>query len=229
MRMRSFFSIASFMVVLLFAMTVSADTKAEKYYQQAQKAYDQGEFEQAAKLLKKAYQEEANLVYIYNRIRALEGAEKYQQALKLLKKYEEPMLQSSEFNDIQKLKREYQHELKQKQKTKTQTDNSEFGARKKVAFGLVGSSGVMYGLAAVFGSYLPYKKKTRKKFGTDRGFTQEEVKAIKTNRALTIIFLGVGTAALTTGGILLFDDKPTTSPKVSMYGDLGELGLQLKF
>lgn len=227
MRMRSF-SIAFFVVFLLFTMTASADTKAEEYYQQAQNAYDQGKFEQAAKLLKKAYQKEANLVYQYNRIRALEGAEKYQQALALLKKYEKPMLKSDKFDDLPELKQKYQQKLKQQQ-TDPQTNDNGLEARKKIAFSLMGYSAVMYGVAGFFGSYLPYKKKTRKKFRTGGKFTQGEIKAIKTNRALTIGFLVVGTGALATGGVILFDDKQPTPTKVSLYGRFNELGFRLKF
>jgi len=227
--MRTSFSIVAFVVVVLFTMNVSADTQAEKYYQQAQNAYGQGKFEQAAKLLKKAYKKEANLVYIYNRVRALEGAKKYQQALKLLKKYEEPMRESNEFDDIQKLKRKYQQELKQKQKTKPKTENTGLRARKKIAFSLMGSGALMYGIAGFLGSYLPYKKKTRKKFGTGQGFTKDEVKTIKINKALTAGSLAAGTVVLGMGSLVLFNERQSNPTKVSFYGSFNELGLRLKF
>lgn len=88
-----------------------ADTdKAREYFQKAQRAYGDNEYERAAELLEKAYAEEANLTYQYNRIRALQGAEKYEKALDVLKTYEKPMLDAEGFEDI----RDIENSLQQK-------------------------------------------------------------------------------------------------------------------
>jgi hypothetical protein len=78
--------------------------EAREFFKEAKQAYGSGEYEKAASLLKKAYAEEANLTYQYNRVRALEGAGKYTKALEVLETYEKPMLEAKGFEDVPKLK-----------------------------------------------------------------------------------------------------------------------------
>ncbi len=78
--------------------------EAREFFKEAKQAYSEGEYERAADLLKKAYSEEANLTYQYNRVRALEGAGEYREALEVLKTYEQPMLDAKGFEDVPKLK-----------------------------------------------------------------------------------------------------------------------------
>lgn len=78
--------------------------EAREFFKEAKQAYSEGDYERAASLLEKAYSEEANLTYQYNRIRALEGAGKYDDALEVLKTYEQPMLDAEGFEDVPKLK-----------------------------------------------------------------------------------------------------------------------------
>ena len=78
--------------------------EAREFFKEAKQAYSEGDYERAASLLEKAYSEEANLTYQYNRIRALEGAGKYDKALEVLETYEQPMLDAKGFEDVPKLK-----------------------------------------------------------------------------------------------------------------------------
>lgn len=99
--------------LLFFSSAIAvADTdKAREYYQDAVELYNAGKFEESAKLLKKAYEEEANLTYQYNRIRALQGAGKYEKALEVLRTYEQPMLDAKGFEDIQEIKSELEEKV----------------------------------------------------------------------------------------------------------------------
>ncbi len=78
--------------------------EAREFFKEAKQAYSEGDYERAASLLEKAYSEEANLTYQYNRIRALEGAGKYEKALEVLETYEQPMLDAQGFEDVPELK-----------------------------------------------------------------------------------------------------------------------------
>lgn len=94
-------------IALLFAAgtAVAGPDKAREIFKEAKTAYNNGEYERAAELLEKAYSEEANLTYQYNRVRALQGAEQYEKALEVLNTYEKPMLDAKGFEDVPDLKR----------------------------------------------------------------------------------------------------------------------------
>ena len=94
-------------LLLVFPPTLAfaGPKQAREYFKQAKQAYTEGDFERAAALLEKAYAEEANLTYQYNRIRALEGAGQYEKALEVLKTYERPMLDAKGFEDIKDLRK----------------------------------------------------------------------------------------------------------------------------
>ncbi len=94
-----------YLALLLPAFAQAGQKQAREYYKRAQKLYQQGRFERAAKLLDEAYDEEPNLTYQYNRIRALQGAEKYQKALDVLEAYEQPLLDADGYENVQSLKR----------------------------------------------------------------------------------------------------------------------------
>lgn len=76
--------------------------RAAEYYQQATDAYQEGELRKAADLLERAYAEDPDLVYQYNRILALEGLNDFDQALRVLDIFEEPMKRDTQkrFEDI---------------------------------------------------------------------------------------------------------------------------------
>lgn len=94
-------------IALMFAAgtAVAGPDKAREIFKEAKTAYSNGEYERAAELLEKAYSEEANLTYQYNRVRALQGAEQYEKALEVLNTYEKPMLDANGFEDVPDLKR----------------------------------------------------------------------------------------------------------------------------
>ncbi len=66
-------------------LALAGDAKvAIKFYEDAQVAYGNGEYDRAAELLFQAYQEDPNLVYQYNRVLALQAAGKLELALDTL-------------------------------------------------------------------------------------------------------------------------------------------------
>ncbi|MFB6263624.1 MAG: hypothetical protein ABEL76_08385 [Bradymonadaceae bacterium] len=104
--------------------------EARDYSRRAQKLYQQEEYEKAASLLLKAYREEPNLTYQYNRIRALEGAEQYTKALEVLKKYEEAMLEADGYDELPELKKSLRARAEKKKRGK-ETSPRETGERKQ--------------------------------------------------------------------------------------------------
>lgn len=84
----------------------AGDTQAaQKYYRQASQAYQQGDYAKAVDLLERAYAYDADLMYKYNEILALKAMGKYDQALKILDVYEDPLLKDAKnrFSDIKEL------------------------------------------------------------------------------------------------------------------------------
>lgn len=79
---------------------------AARYYQQASEAYQSGEYIRAERLLERAYQEEPDLIYQYNRILANEAAGKTEEALGILEEFRVEMLADPDmrFADIDELK-----------------------------------------------------------------------------------------------------------------------------
>ena len=82
------------------------ETKAVEYYEQATQAYQAGDLEKAADLLNKAYAEDPDLVYQYNRILALEGLGRYEEALQVAAALEAPMKADpkNRFSDISEVR-----------------------------------------------------------------------------------------------------------------------------
>lgn len=107
--MRSSFSSRAISVglcVLLASPNVWADPEiAAKYYQQASEAYSAGRLQEAADLLERAFAEEPDLVYQYNRILAFEGLKDFEAALRIIDIYKDPMLRDADkrFDDIEKI------------------------------------------------------------------------------------------------------------------------------
>ena len=88
--------------------------EAKEYYEQAKQAYQEGELARAAELLERAYAEDPNLVYQYNRILALQGMGKHAEALRVLDIYENPMKEDGRFNDISQIRTELEKSLAEK-------------------------------------------------------------------------------------------------------------------
>ncbi len=107
----------SFCLAILLALAPSmvfADVKtAQDYYRQASEAYQAGNLEKAADLLERAYAEDPNLVYQYNRILALRGLGRFEEALRVLEIYENPMLddEGKRFTDVPEIKADLQTKI----------------------------------------------------------------------------------------------------------------------
>ena len=80
--------------------------KANEFYEQAAVEYEKGNYDNAAELLYRAYAEDTNLIYVYNRILALQAGGRLNDALRELKVYENRMMNDSgkRFEDIQDIK-----------------------------------------------------------------------------------------------------------------------------
>lgn len=121
MRNRSFGArLLSTCLALLLTLTptlVFADVEtAQEYYRQASEAYQNGDLERAADLLERAYAEDPNLVYQYNRILALKGMSRFKQALRVLEIYENPMKddEQNRFSDIEEIKSDLEAAIEKK-------------------------------------------------------------------------------------------------------------------
>lgn len=89
----------------------AGEEEANRFYEQASEAYQAGDFAGAADLLERAYAEAPNLIYQYNRILALQGMERYAEALRVLDIYQNPMREDGRFDDIDDLERELHRAL----------------------------------------------------------------------------------------------------------------------
>ena len=97
------------LLLCLLPATAMADTaNALKFYEQAKQAYGAGNYRDAADLLERAYAEDPDLIYQYNRIRALEANRDYEQALKVLNIYKGPMMRDKDkrFEDVEQIEQE---------------------------------------------------------------------------------------------------------------------------
>lgn len=76
--------------------------RAAQHYEAASEAYQAGDYRKAADLLERAYAEEPDLVYQYNRVLALEAQGDLDEALRVLGIYEDPMVrdEGNRFSDI---------------------------------------------------------------------------------------------------------------------------------
>ena len=90
--------------------------RALEYYTKAKQAYGQGDYQSAAELLERAYAEDADLIYQYNRVRALQQMQEYEEALGVISIYKSPMMRDPEkrFTDIESIESELKTSLAQK-------------------------------------------------------------------------------------------------------------------
>ncbi len=88
------------------SLAIAGPDEADEYYDQASEAYQNGEYARASDLLERAYAEDPNLIYQYNRILALQAMGKHKQALKVLDIYENPMREDGRFDDIVEIREE---------------------------------------------------------------------------------------------------------------------------
>jgi hypothetical protein len=114
------------------ATALAGAEEARKHYKEAQQLYRKGEYDRAAELLAKAYEEEPNLTYQYNRIRALQGAEQYEKALEVLKTYKRPFLDAKGYEDVREIERTLETKLApdstEREETSSDADGAEEGS-----------------------------------------------------------------------------------------------------
>ncbi|WP_146618433.1 tetratricopeptide repeat protein [Lujinxingia litoralis] len=105
---------------LLGAPTVAfaqddARERATHFYEQASEAYSQGHFERTIDLLERAFAHDQNLVYKYNQILAYQGLGKFEEALRVLDIYAEPMEADGRFDDILEIRANLEEAIAEKQ------------------------------------------------------------------------------------------------------------------
>ena len=112
---------------LMMPGIVFADpAKAQEYYNSAALEYEKGNYQKAADLLYSAYAEDGNLIYVYNRILALQAAEEYDEALKELKVFENRMANDAEkrFEDIPQVKKQLEERVALQENKNNDTNNN---------------------------------------------------------------------------------------------------------
>ncbi|MFW5966607.1 MAG: tetratricopeptide repeat protein [Persicimonas sp.] len=185
-------------VVLTCALTLppslafAGPEEANEYYEESARAYEEGEFDRAAELLERAYEEDQDLIYQYNRILALQADGEHEEALEVLDEYEEPLREDGRFDDIGEIGDELEQaqarieageseEDQQVDQPREISDEQE-GAGTSPSTGqiagwsLTGAGGVFLGMGALFGSTLLIPKVAdRQACMADQGNTYKSV------------------------------------------------------
>lgn len=91
-----------------------ARARATQFYEQASEAYSQGHFARAIDLLERAFAHDQNLVYKYNQILAYQGLGEYEEALRILDIYAEPMESDGRFDDIMEIRAQLEEAIAEK-------------------------------------------------------------------------------------------------------------------
>lgn len=103
---RNFLALALLLLMSVPSVAFADAASAQVFYENAAKEYGKGNYGAAAELLYKAYVNDANLIYAYNRILALQADKQYAAALKELNVFEKQMLKDPEkrFEDVPQIK-----------------------------------------------------------------------------------------------------------------------------
>ncbi|MGM0557182.1 MAG: hypothetical protein ACQEVA_12440 [Myxococcota bacterium] len=117
-----FVGLAVLTVCLCSVSAFAGEEQAKEYYSQAKDAYQAGEFTRAADLLERAYAEDPNLIYQYNRILALQGMEEYKEALRVLDIYENPMKEDGRFDDVAEIRAQLEESIAEQKEQEGQQD-----------------------------------------------------------------------------------------------------------
>lgn len=153
------------------SLAFAGPEEANEYYEKSAQAYEAGEFARAAELLERAYEEDQDLIYQYNRILALQAEGEHEEALEVLDEYEEPLREDGRFDDIGEIGDELEQaqarieageseEEQQIDQPREISDEQEETAGSSTSTGqiagwsLTGAGGVFLGLGALFGSTL---------------------------------------------------------------------------
>ena len=95
--------------------SAQAPPEAIKNYEKAKQAYSNGDFELAVDYLQRAYAEDPDLIYQYNRIRALQAMKSYDEALEVIDLFRGPMSRDPDqrFSDLDELEAQIREEQAQ--------------------------------------------------------------------------------------------------------------------
>lgn len=227
-----------------------ADTAtALEHYEKAKQAYGAGDFQGAADLLEMAYAEDPDLIYQYNRIRALQAMGQHEEAAKVLKIYKSPMSRDPEnrFSDLPKIEAQINEALEKKAKEKpvekpTQEPDGksnktpeekpvtppESNTRKIAGWGMVGGGALLIAGGAPFYSGILYSNKNNscRSNGvldtTIEGCTREELTTLKKNHTLLgFTMLGAGSALAITGLIVALTAPKSSASSTLIVPDIG--------
>ncbi len=115
--LRRFVALCCVLSIASPALAFAGPEEALEYYEQAKSAYGSGEFQRAANLLERAYAEDPDLIYQYNRIRALQAQGRYDEALRVLNIYKGPMSRDEEkrFDDIAAIEGQLREQIKKQE------------------------------------------------------------------------------------------------------------------
>ncbi len=84
-------------------LAASGEERAAEFARQARVAYSAGRYDEAADLLERAFAHDTNLVYMYNRVLALVGAQRFEDAERVLDVYGDVLRDDERFDDIDEI------------------------------------------------------------------------------------------------------------------------------
>lgn len=212
--------LAFFAVLLVSAVfaspAVAGEQEARNLNQKAKAAYSNGEFERAARLLEEAYTEHQNVVYQYNRVRALEGAGEFDKALDVLAKYRDRMREEgySELDELEQTLIDKRERKRADQSSDSASAGGKTPGAMSDASGPTGASGpaeqtgrtraggptpltwALFGVSA--GALIPGGL-----LATGLFVDKDDDDALRSQRLTSAILLGTGAATGIAGGLTL--------------------------
>lgn len=204
--------------------------RAAEYYEEAARAYSDGNFERAAELLGRAYAHEPNLIYKYNEILAHLGMGDYEQALRMLDTFEEPMRADGRFDDLDEIRDELEEAVAASEDDDTAVDvaqpdelEPDDGAPREgpnlLAWSLVGGGGALFtgGLVVASGLLIGDTIDRLEGATTPEGYQEiygdgtydydQDSGTLRTHQIVATVLLSAGIVTAATGGTLLWLDS----------------------
>lgn len=229
----------SFLPALAFADETDEQTeevdRAAEYYQEALEAYSSGEFTRSAELLERAFAHDQNLVYKYNQVLAYQGAGEYEEALRVLDIYGDPMRADGRFDDITEIFEELNDAIAERDArlAEEETRRAEMEEKEEpeeivappepegpniVAYSLLGAggaslaAGLLFSSGILIGDTITRLEDSRTSeghqdiYGAGEFTRDDDMSRLRTHQTMSIIFLAGGVILGATGGTLLFLD-----------------------
>lgn len=213
---------------------LEGEERAAQFYQQASDAYGVGDYGRAAELLERAFAYDQNLVYKYNQILAIQGQGDYQEALRILDIYGDPLRMDGRFDDLDELKEELDEALQARQAKEAAQASAQAkedgavepppspppalpGQRSQIlGWSLIGTGSAALATGVVFSTGVLISDATERLEGSrtpedreavygDGIFNRDEdLATLKTHKILTVALLAGGAAVAGVGGVILF-------------------------